>query len=280
MLSAHHSAVPPELATIGVSSRQQAIELFRNRVGDGRDETLFRNSISGDIQDIAETLREHRPLKPSRVDAIGPMLHASDQDLWKLIRNYLDPGLLSPDDASEEPRTSGKASKPQLASKAVVLGTQSEIPLASDIAEPEADKPTGQGYLRDKVLRRAVELRAMEAATAYFSGERYSIEDTSSSRPYDLKCSKLGVEIRVEVKGSRGDGTEVLLTAGEVEHARTSGVRTDLFVWGDIEIDDGAEVPRAHGGRRVALIPNWRPAEADLSATQYRYRVPLADRKC
>jgi hypothetical protein len=61
------STVPPELAQFGISSRNQALELFRAGVGDGRDEVKFRGSINGDIRYIAKTLRAgnrpgvHRP---------------------------------------------------------------------------------------------------------------------------------------------------------------------------------------------------------------------------
>lgn len=46
----------------------------------------------------------------------------------------------------------------------------------------------------------------------------------------------------MEVKGTRGTGIEIELTAGEVENARGSGWRTDLFIVSGIVVErrDGA----------------------------------------
>jgi hypothetical protein len=114
----------------------------------------------------------------------------------------------------------------------------------------------------------------MEAATKHYEG--YEVEDTSARQPYDLRCPRADEEVRVEVKGSQGEGSEVFLTAGEVEHARSSGVRTDLFVWGQIQVIEGNDGPRGVGGQLVAHLQNWTPLETELKATQYLYRVPAA----
>jgi hypothetical protein len=137
-----------------------------------------------------------------------------------------------------------------------------------------SERPTGQGYLRERQVRRAVELRAVNAATAHYSAAGYAVEDTSADRPYDLCCRKNEEEARVEVKGSQGEGVEVFLTAGEVKHARHSGVRTDLFVWGHVEVLDEETGPRGVGGQLVAHLRDWKPADVDLVPTQYRYHVP------
>ncbi len=147
---------------------------------------------------------------------------------------------------------------------------------------PEAPKdlrPTAQGFLRDCAVRRAVELTAMDAAIRYYKKKLKfkDIDDTSDKKPYDLCCHTDTEEVRVEVKGSQGDGAEVNLTAGEVEHARSSGIRTDLFVWGHIQIVADEEGPRGVGGRLVCHIVGWNPSDRDLRPTQYRYLVPAQD---
>jgi hypothetical protein len=134
--------------------------------------------------------------------------------------------------------------------------------------------PSSQGYMQDAARKRAVELCAVAAAIAHYFGQGYKVENTSATEPYDLRCRKRKQEVRVEVKGSLGDAAEVFLTAGEVEHARKSGVRTDLFVWGHIKIvGDGNEVSGIEG-RLVFHCERWNPSDGDLTSTQYRYRMP------
>lgn len=132
-------------------------------------------------------------------------------------------------------------------------------------------REAGQGYVADSELRRAIEQRAMEAATEHYRSLGYTVEDKSMTECFDLRCWKGNEEVRVEVKGSQGEGAEVFLTAGEVEHARSCPVRIDLFVWGWID----AEEKTATGGRLSRRIENWKPKADDLTPVQYRYRVPL-----
>lgn len=88
------SAVPLELAHLGVTSRTQSIELFRAAVGDGRNEATFRGSLSGDIRYISTTLRAGNPLGESRRGPVGDLLFASDSEVWEAVRGYIDFELL------------------------------------------------------------------------------------------------------------------------------------------------------------------------------------------
>jgi hypothetical protein len=138
--------------------------------------------------------------------------------------------------------------------------------------------PSRQGYIRDAAFRRAVELRAMEAAKAHYAGLGFDrITDTSATEPFDLVCvDKTAREVRVEVKGSRTAGGEVLVTAGEVAEARRFSGRTDLFVWGFVEVVREEDQLRGVGGHRVGFVEHWRPEEENLIPTQYRYRLPAS----
>ncbi len=131
----------------------------------------------------------------------------------------------------------------------------------------------GQGYERDPAVREAVELRAMEAARAYYEGQRFHVDDTSDGHPFDLRCTRNGMEVRVEAKGTRGDGSTVDVTIGEVMNAHGSGWRTDLYVVSRIEVTktaDGKAVARGGIERR---IEGWHPAPEDLIATRFRCTV-------
>ena len=81
-------------------------------------------------------------------------------------------------------------------------------------------------------------------------------------------------ELHIEVKGSVGTAYEVELTVNEVNHAR-AGIPTDLVVVDEIKwawLDDGT-VQTSDG--RWRSWRNWLPAEEDLKASRYRYRLPV-----
>ena len=61
--------------------------------------------------------------------------------------------------------------------------------LDADVFE-EIAEVTGQRYLQNAALRRAVERYAMDKATAYFTDSGYDVHDLSMTEPYDLHCTK------------------------------------------------------------------------------------------
>jgi hypothetical protein len=149
----------------------------------------------------------------------------------------------------------------------------------ADVDEGTGDNDTddesfdAQGYEPDPLVRKAVEMRAMVLAEAHYRAAGYEVEITASIEPFDLRCIGDGSEIRVEVKGTRGRGEFVEVTIGEVENARGTAWRTDLFVVFGISLVAGLEPPGAEGGQ-VHIIERWVPEIDDLALTRFRYRVP------
>jgi hypothetical protein len=148
---------------------------------------------------------------------------------------------------------------------------QPEIATDEDIASATSGRG-GQGFINDAQLRKAIEDRAMEVALEYYRSRFSLVEDTSRSQPYDVRAAAEGLEIRVEVKGSTGTGTEILLTAGEVANARGDRWRTDLFLVTNIQATPTPSGPQARGGD-VRVIEGWKPLDEHLSPTVFRYRV-------
>lgn len=132
----------------------------------------------------------------------------------------------------------------------------------------------GQGFQSSPVVRRAVELFAMAAATAYFKKSWPRVEDVSASRSYDLHCTRGRKSLHVEVKGTTGDGSVVLLTSNEVEHARTTYPASALFVLSAIRITEtgGGDVIASGGSPRV--IEPWDVDEAGLAPLTYACVLP------
>ena len=103
--------------------------------------------------------------------------------------------------------------------------------------------------------------------------EGWAVADVGASRSYDLHCSAVdGRELFVEVKGTTGPLSAIVLTANEVELARRRHPDTALFVVHDIELSGGAENPAASGGTPHEVRP-WLPEESRLNAAVFSYRL-------
>lgn len=148
-----------------------------------------------------------------------------------------------------------------------------EPPEIADANDAMNDLSRGQGFspLLTANDRKAIELQAMQIATAHFEGIGFVVEDVSAKRPYDLRCRRGPEHVDVEVKGTMSAGESVLLTPNEVEHARAAFPNTALAVVRDIALhDDGSG---ASGGVLDVVQP-WRPQTADLKPLGYVYAVP------
>ena len=132
-------------------------------------------------------------------------------------------------------------------------------------------RSSGQGYGLNTVQRKAVEDCAMNAAERYFRANGYDFNDTHKTKPYDYTCTINGEQWFVEVKGTTGQPDKILVTSGEVEHARSPGGRTILFIVHGIRLDKNTQ--RASGGRSLMLQP-WHPEDKDLEITAYQYTLP------
>jgi|GEM_PF-1868187 len=149
------------------------------------------------------------------------------------------------------------------------------IKFASSIAgDPVAEVKSGvrgQGFNPDSKSKAAVELAAMKSAKAYYKNDGWDVDDMSSNNPYDLKCTKPnGVELHVEVKGTTSDGSSVLLTHGEVRHARQYHKVALYILCGQTLQKDSSGNVEAVGGREKIIDP-WDIDTGTLNPTQYEY---------
>jgi Domain of unknown function (DUF3883) len=133
-------------------------------------------------------------------------------------------------------------------------------------------KPRGQGRRLDAAERQAIELRAMAVTRLHFETEGWDIEDVSSSRSYDFHGVRGADQLRIEVKGTTGDGTLVLLTPGEVRHARENAPEMVLSVVAGIELQRWAGELSAVGGELELVTPWDIDAHGELRPTGFEYR--------
>ncbi|WP_438026352.1 EVE domain-containing protein [Sorangium sp. So ce233] len=131
----------------------------------------------------------------------------------------------------------------------------------------------GQGREADPAVRRAVEERAMKLAEGHYRALGFNVENTATTRPFDFRCTRDELEVRVEVKGTRTAGEAIEVTSAEVENARGTGWRTDLFIVHWIVVTPIGGEPVASGGT-VRIVEGWKPADEHLTPTRFQYAVP------
>jgi len=127
----------------------------------------------------------------------------------------------------------------------------------------------GQGHQGDPEERRAVEVWAVQIATDYYEQQGYEVEDVGARCSYDLRCTKGSADLHVEVKGTRGHGTSVILTKNEVSHARVHRP-VSLFIVTGIKTERTPEGIKAHGGMNHILDP-WEIDAGELVPDRFTY---------
>jgi hypothetical protein len=148
------------------------------------------------------------------------------------------------------------------------------LPVGSGMqAMPRPNSSREGGREEDSEVRRVIEAYSMRIAQEHYESLQYEVENTAATESFDLKCRKGEEEVRVEVKGTRGDGRAVELTAAEVENARRRECRTDLFILANITVEPSDACWVAHGGE-PRVFTDWVPNDQDLTVTRYRYTPP------
>lgn len=130
-------------------------------------------------------------------------------------------------------------------------------------------RPPKTDHLRQAKRRRAVEMRAVEVASAHYGVQGYDVEDVGATESFDLLCKRGSEELHVEVKGTTGLGRVVNLTANEVTHSRDYPDVALVIVDRIRMVSDTA----AEGGHLREIRP-WSADDARLTSTAYRYQLP------
>ncbi|MGA6209299.1 DUF3883 domain-containing protein [Nocardia testacea] len=155
----------------------------------------------------------------------------------------------------------------------------SSIPLDADAIPAVAKRPgRGQGYVSDPRKKKTIELYAEDRAIQYLESVEGWSDAVRVGKPYDLKFMCNGVEKRVEVKGTTGDGSTVFLTANEVQHARQndSGQPIDLVVVSGIQVAASSDGDYIASGGRLAHYRDYIPADEELRPTQFEATLTAA----
>ncbi|WP_444664297.1 protein NO VEIN domain-containing protein [Cellulomonas sp. CW35] len=128
-----------------------------------------------------------------------------------------------------------------------------------------------QGWEANPVLRREVEDAAQARLMEHFRDRGWSVRDTHTTEPYDAVATR-GDETRyLEAKGTRTAGDSVLVTRGEVLHARAHPGECVLGILSDVSLGLEGHVDPCSG--RLRVLP-WDVEAGQLEPTAYAYTPP------
>ncbi len=151
-------------------------------------------------------------------------------------------------------------------------GTHLDQLLGGDVAGgPDSGKRSGQGRMLDPVLRKKVEDAAQDRLMASFRDDGWDVEDTRFGNPYDAIATRNGETRYLEAKGTVTPGGSVVLTRGEVEHARSHPGKWIVGIWSGIRFLDDGEVDQDAGAFEILTVT---PADEHLEVIDYHWRVP------
>jgi hypothetical protein len=130
----------------------------------------------------------------------------------------------------------------------------------------------GQGFMVDPETRVAVEAYAMALALQHYT-QQGTVKTTALKRSWDYEVDINGDCWHVEVKGTTGDSTQVLLTPKEVDHARNYPY-VSLYVVSNVDVHVGQDGEHRVSGGEVTVLHPWRIDQGELKPLGYKYRLP------
>ena len=131
----------------------------------------------------------------------------------------------------------------------------------------------GQGFGLSQPERVAVEKRAMDVTRQLYENSGWEVFDKSASNPYDFFATR-GVEERfIEVKGTIGEGLSIILTHGEVKHAKNNPLSSALVVVAKILVTKSGNSYVGSKGVVILQDDPWTLDDSMLEPTEYRYSL-------
>jgi hypothetical protein len=129
------------------------------------------------------------------------------------------------------------------------------------------------GFQSNPAIRNVVEEYAMGKALQVLNERGFThIRDTHRNCSYDYTGERDAQHYFIEVKGTQTEGTKVILTRLEVDHAKLNGTRAILILVHSIEVSTG-RLPKASKGTVVVFDP-WELSDDALQPIAFTYTVP------
>ena len=143
---------------------------------------------------------------------------------------------------------------------------------AEHIGVPAAATPppgaSVQGWQPDTVKRKKIEDAAQERLMRLYRDRGWTVRDTRIGHSYDATATKDGELLYLEAKGTVSAGATLLVTRGEVAHARQHPEACIMGVLSDVLFLPNGEVDPDSGTFRLY---QWDPDTGDLVADSYSW---------
>ncbi len=131
---------------------------------------------------------------------------------------------------------------------------------------------TGWGSGLTALEKKIVEKHAVKLAIEHLAKLGYQeIEDVGDHESFDLRASGPAEQLSVEVKGSTGNASSVMLTRNEVSFQRNAYPLNGLFIVSNIKLVEG-EILTASGGDILFISP-WAIDDESLKPISYQYKI-------
>lgn len=126
----------------------------------------------------------------------------------------------------------------------------------------------GQGFRLSAPERRVIETHAVELTARHLEELGYTVLDVGATESFDLDARSAGGSLKVEVKGTTSDGSEILLTRNEVLLHEAAFPHNALAIVHSIQLIRSEMT--ATGGELVFESP-WQLDRGRLVPIAFRY---------
>lgn len=149
---------------------------------------------------------------------------------------------------------------------------QEHIDAPARIPDLLMDPPSesdGQSWQQDPAKRKQVEDYAQAWLEEEYRSAGWMVTDVRYKNPFDALAVK-GRETRyLEAKGTQGVGDSILITSGELAHARTHPGQCVLGIVTGIAFTEDGEIDES--GTQLVVYDDWTPDAGSLRALQYKW---------
>ena len=144
------------------------------------------------------------------------------------------------------------------------------------IADPRKPRKRG-GPRLTAAERRVIEEHAVAVVKERFESEPmgFDVEDVGKRESYDLHATKAGSVVKVEVKGTTSNGSEIVLTRNEVDLHKSDHPANALAIVRNIRLHRHKDAPPTVSGGELILEMPWAVDDDRLAPIAYRYRTEL-----
>ncbi|MHA3020460.1 MrcB family domain-containing protein [Mycobacterium sp. BMJ-28] len=125
------------------------------------------------------------------------------------------------------------------------------------------------------IERRVIEEHAVQTVITHLEStdQGYEVKDVGLRESYDLHSTKAGSFVKVEVKGTTSNGSEIVLTRNEVELHKTGHPANALAIVRNITLHRQKGCPPTASGGELILEMPWKVDDDRLAPIAYRYRT-------